>query len=98
MSKKKELKQGGLAWLIAKWALLVVQAVVSVMLIISLITMGVLKVGIIIAVAVGLLALFVVNLIFLILRKKTGVVVSIVCAVIAVLVTTAGIVDIAYWY
>lgn len=96
MSKKKKLKQGGLAWLIAKWVLLVVQAVVSVMLIISLITMGVLKVGIIIAVIVGLLALFVVNLIFLILRKKTGVVASIVYAVIAVLVIVAGVVAMRY--
>ena len=96
MSKKKELKQGGLAWLITKWALLVAQAVVSVMLIVSLITMGVLKAGIIIAVIVGLLALFVVNLVFLILRKKTGVAISIVCAVIAVLVVVAGIVAMRY--
>lgn len=96
MSKKKELRQGGLAWLIAKWLLLVVQAVVSVMLTISLTTMGVLEVGIIIAVIVGLIALFVVNLIFLILKKGTGVVASIICAVIAVLVIVAGIVAMRY--
>lgn len=98
MNKKKavEEKRGGLVCLIAKWVALVAQVAISVMSVLSMISMGVLKTWIIVAIAAGLLILFVINLTFLVLRKKTGLVMNIVCLIIVILVIVAGVVAMRY--
>lgn len=99
MSKIRDVNNNGgsgIVWLGVKLVVLAVQAAVSMMLILSIITTGILKTGVIVAVIAGLLLIFALCLFFLVLRKKTSLAVQIVCLVVSVLVSVVGVFAMRY--
>ena len=78
-------------WIILKAILVIIQAIVSVLLVISLIRMGIIGTWIIAIVAVVLLILLVLNVIVLVVMKKTKVWMQIVCTIIAMICIGGGI-------
>ena len=94
MKEKKEVKgnnkKSSMIWLVVSSIVLAAQAIVSAMLVFSMISMGILKTWIILVVAAILVAFFAFNLVFLVLRKKTGLVMRIVCIVLSILITLVG--------
>ena len=100
MNKKKKFEGANklrkMMWPVMKWAVLVAQGVVSVILTASMIAMGVLNIGIIVAIAVVLLVLWVINFVFLVLRKNTKLVVNVICLILALATIVTGIFALRY--
>ena len=77
-------------WKIVKWLFVGVQAVTAVMLIVSLLQTDIIS-GPILGLAIGgLVLLLVLNIIELLIRKRTSVVMQVICAILSVISIAAS--------
>lgn len=99
MNKKSREKNGGggnRIWDVAKIIVLAAQAILSLILISSMITTGILKTWTILAVVVSLVVLFVLSLFFLIIKKKAKTPTQIASFVASMLVIAVSIFAVRY--
>lgn len=99
MNKKSREKNSGggiRVWDVVKVIVLAAQAILSVILISSMITTGILKTWAILAVAVSLVVLFVLSLFFLLIKKKVKTPTQIVSFVASMLVIAVSIFAVRY--
>ena len=98
MENKTKAKKAdtGMIWRIAGAVLTVLQAVISVILMVSLVNTGILETWVIIAVGVVLLALLALNVMILMVRKKTSLAAKVVCSVVSLIVIVGGLFALRY--
>ena len=85
-----------IAWLIVKIICVLTQTATSVWLVYSIISMHILKTWIVVAIAVVLLLLLIINVVFALARSKTHLAGQIVCIVLSLLITTGCIIAVRY--
>lgn len=93
---RKSKNKSNLAWRGVGFILVTVQAVVSIILVVALINSGVLASWVIAVVVAVLVALFVLNLIELVVRGRTSFATKIICSILSLICTIGGIFALRY--
>ena len=90
------MEKKNIIWRSIGGVLVVAQAVISVMLMASLINTGIVAGWIVAVAGVVLAALLILNIVMLVIRKETGVVMRIICAVISLICIIGGVFALRY--